>query len=212
MYKLNTALAFDRVRNINLNKIVINDTLGVGLHCKDVYGEIHVTRSAFMNAKGNRSKHLISGNAQFWFNVPCCASNVVIESSWFLCGKRTFLKNYTASGLQILIFCPNISIYLDQITAYDNKGVDGGNLALSLTEYSNDYSFSFISISNSNISKGHASRGGGLRFWSQIKASNNIKWKSPKISSIILMISNCTFNNNVATITGGAVYISHHEI
>ena len=209
-YKLNTALAFDLVSDINLHKIVINDTIGFGLHCKDVYGKIHVTRSAFMNAKG--TKHLISGNAQLWFDAPCHTSNVVIESSWFLYGNKNVLKNYAASGLQILIFCPSISIHLNQITVYDNKGVDGGNLALSLTEYSSNYNFSFISISNSNISKGHASRGGGLRFWSQIKSSNNITWQSLKINNIILKISNCTFNNNVATITGGAVYISHHEI
>ena len=206
------ALAFDQVSNLTLYQIVINNTRGFGLHCDNVFGEIHVSESAFVNSKGDSSTHVYGGNARFWFGSPCSTSksNLVIDTTWFMYGEETAYKVYNASGLQVLIACPNISVVMENITAHGNRGINGGNLALSLdlTYFGSDVST--IDISNSNISNGWAVKGGGIRFWSQIETGSSVQ-ENTHNNTIILNIFNSTFSNNVASITGGALYIAHYE-
>lgn len=104
--------------------------------------------------------------------------------------------------MQVLIFCPKIHVIVNNITAYGNVGVNGGNLALCLKA-----EVSTITIRNSNISNGWAVKGGGIRFWSQIETSieNN------HLDTVILILENSIFSNNEANITGGAMYIAHYE-
>ena len=129
-----------------------------------------VKESMFANARAINSKSdnskMCSGYAQFWFGKPCYNnenSNLIINDSWFMYGNNTADKVCNASGLQIIIECPNINITMDGISVVGNKGINGGNLGLSLADYGSDTST--ITIRNCNISNGWAIKGGGIRFW-----------------------------------------------
>ena len=203
------ALAFDCVINLTLHKVVINNSKGFGLHCDNVFGQVHVIDSVFTNARGDSRLRVYGGNARFWFGAPCFNStsitNLTINNSWFMYGNEISNKHHNASGLQVLIFCPKIQAIMNNITVYGNKGINGGNLALCLNYC--DPHISTISISNSNISNGWAAKGAGIRFWSQIETSIENNYNNTGI----LTIENSIFSNNEANTTGGAMYIAHYE-
>ena len=209
-FTVSIALAFDRVSNIILYQVLINNTKGFGLHCDNIFGDIQVMESVFINARGDSRSHVYGGNARFWFGSPCLdfKSNLVIDTTWFLYGEETAHDHYyNASGLQVLIFCRGVHVMINNITADENRGYNGGNLALSLTDFGSDVST--ITINNSRILNGRALKGGGIRFWSQIE-SNTENIHNTQVS--ILNIINSNFYNNVANLTGGAVYIAHYEV
>ena len=137
------ALAFDRVSDIFLYQVLINNTKGFGLHCDNIFGDTQVVESVFMHAYGDNSSHVNGGNARFWFGCPCLdfESNLMIDTTWFLYGKETAYQYYNASGLQVLIFCRGVHVMMNNITADGNRGQDhGGNLALSLTDFGSNVS------------------------------------------------------------------------
>ena len=217
-FTVNFAVAFNNVDDLTLNGVVISNTIGYGLHCEKVFGQVNVTNSVFINAKGGGDDHVYGGNARFWFgNCPNLTkvSIVTITHSLFMYGEKRKLKdnyNINGSGLQIHILCPNIYVHIDSIMAYGNNGINGGNLALSITD--RGVNVSKITITNSNISNGHANKGAGLRFWSKIEAGldGNKMFGDGHTSSInILSISNTTFSNNNVSAIGGAIYIAHYE-
>ena len=205
------ALAFDRVSDIFLYQVLINNTKGFGLHCNNIFGDIQVMESVFMHAHGDKGSHVYGGNARFWFGCPCLhfESNLMIDTTWFLYGKEitTAYHFYNASGLQVLIFCRGVHVMMNNITADGNRGVYyGGNLALSLTDFGSNVST--ITINNSRILNGWALKGGGIRFWSQIESDTESE-RNTHVS--ILNITNSIFYNNHADIIGGAIYIAHYE-
>ena len=120
-------------------------------------------------------------------------------------------KRHNASGLQVLIFCPRTHVNVNNITVHGNKGINGGNLALSLKDF--DPETSTISISNSNniISNGWAAKGAGIRFWSLIETSLENSCSHYRNSNIIFIIVNSIFSNNEVNTTGAAMYIAHYE-
>ena len=202
------AIAFDQVADLLFERVVINNTNGFGFHCDNVFGNVLMVDSAFMNARGNKQAHVFGGNARFWFGSPCSEveTQLTINRTWFLYGRETQKFNghyYNASGLQILIYCPGVYVQLNNITAKGNKGINGGNLALSLTDFG--FNVSTIIINNSYFEGGQALKGGGIRFWSQIET------KVENFENIsILTVSHSQFDNNIANVTGGAVYITHY--
>ena len=209
-FTVHIALAFDYVINLTLHKVVVNNSIGFGLHCDNVFGKIQLKDSVFTNARGDSKLQVYGGNTRFWFGAPCFNSttNLMINNSWFMYGNEVSNKHHNASGLQVLIFCPKIHVIVNNITAYGNKGINGGNLALCLKYF--DPEISTITIRNSDISNGLAVKGGGIRFWSQIETSIENS-HNKNLNTSILTIENSTFSNNVANITGGAMYIAHYE-
>ena len=203
---LYVALAFDHITDLVLEHVIINNTIGLGLHSNNVFGDILVNDCVFMNAQGNKQAHIFGGNVRFWFGSSCSEveTQLMINRTWFLYGRETQNGHYyNASGLQLLIYCHGINVKLNNITAKGNRGINGGNLALSLTDFG--FNVSTITINNSNFEEGQALKGGGIQFWSQIET--NIE-NFENIS--ILTISHSRFYNNIANSTGGAMYITHY--
>ena len=213
-FTVHFALAFHRVNNLTLNQVAISNTLGFGLHCENVFGYIRINNSVFQDAKG-AGERVYGGNARLWFGAPCSnsTSNVTITNSWFMYGTQTGNKyeNSNASGLQVFINCADVHVTMDNIKALGNRGGNGGNLALSITDLGSDVGT--ITINNSNISNGWAHKGGGLRFWSRTGMDTH---KTQNLRDLhnnvgILSIVNTTFRNNTVSVVGGAIYIAHYE-
>ena len=212
---INFGLAFRRVEDILLNAIIINNTEGFGLQCDNVNGYVQIMNSVFSNSHGiknGNSSQQFGGNARFWFGDQCwdVSTNVEIDDSSFLYGlevQRDARSN--ASGLQIYINCPLIYVSINNIIAKGNVGVSNGNIALSILD--TGINVSTIHIQNSEFIEGHATKGGGIGFWSRINStgkSNSSAKEDVKVK--LLTIANCIFCNNHANSTGGAIYIAHY--
>ena len=199
-YNLSAALSFHQGSDIFLSQVIINNTKGFGLHVSNVFGSISVHRSAFLRATIT--------NARFRFGKRCgdvCShtgTNVLITSSWFMDGRKK------ANGLNIVIYCPNVSIVISDVMIQNNFGFKGGNLAISLMDFGSINS-SIINISNSIIDRGRARKGGGLRVWSR---ANRTEHSSCKLHNnhTLLYVYNTTFTSNFAYVTGGAVYVAYY--
>ena len=194
------ALSFDRVMDIMLYQVVINNTKGFGLYLTNVFGNISVKESAFMNAHGDNETH--GGNARFWFDHNL-ETDFEIYNCLFLYGRDP--HDYrNATGLQFFIYSRGVHVTMLNIVARGNRGYQGGNIALTLVDFGSNVST--VTINNSKIVEGQAQRGGSaLRLWSLIKTgsefSQNVKF---------LQIFNCTFSSNYAKDAGGAIYIEHY--
>ena len=124
------------------------------------------------------------------------------------------LLEQSAAGLVIEIFCPNIYVTLNNVTAKGNNGGLGGNIAIFLI-ISKANSSSTV-INNSRIIDGHALKGGGLVFISrQSHMHDTMKYptiiENHSFDLGILTICDTIFHNNSAIISGGAMYMAHHS-
>lgn len=97
---------------------------------------MHVTilNSAFMRNGGD--DHWDGGNAKFQYSncLKATWTYMSINDSLFMHGYNT-KKEFSypiASGLALLIDCPNVTVHMSNITARNNTADNGGNLAVRL--------------------------------------------------------------------------------
>ena len=205
------ALSFQHGSNIQLHRVMVNNTRGFGLHTSNIAGSISISESAFMRSKGNKSGAAI-GNARFWFGVQCqcgeqCSNKTThlkITSSQFLDGQ------VNTNGLEVIMGCPDVYVAIENTTISNNRGKNGGNLALSVTDLGTPLNETIIRISNSHIERGIAKKGGGLRFWSRTEQKNTSICTGTNIHKV-LDVHNTTFGLNKASSTGSAVYMVHYQ-
>ena len=204
------ALSFQHGSNIQLYRVVVNNTKGFGLHTNNVAGSVLISESAFLRSRGKKSGPPI-GNARFWFGVQCgehcpnTTTNLKIISSQFLDGR------VSASGLEVIIDCPDVYVVIEHANISNNRGKNGGNLALSITDLGTPLNETIIKISNSYIERGRAKKGGGLRFWSRTEQKNTSICTSDTNIHKVLDVHNTIFRSNHASSTGGAVYMVHYQ-
>ena len=210
--EVSAALAFKLGSNISLQQTIINSTRGVGLLFDNVFGSISIHDSVFMRASRISTKQY-PGNARIWFGPNKCGeqcsrtalTNVTIDSSWFLDGQLD------ANGLEFIVRCPNVYVLLNNVTIGNNRGKKGGNLALSLTDFSNSNNESIISINNSRIYGGRSEKeGGGMRVWIRAIESIDSLCEKNNIHNII-DVYNTNFVSNIADSAGGAIHVSHYQ-
>ena len=209
-YGYTAALSFRHGSNIKLHRIVVNNTRGFGFHTSNVFGSIFISESAFLRSTGTRSGPAI-GNARVWFGVQCgeqCSNasmtHLIVTSSLFLDGRGN------ANGLEVIVGCPSVYVVIENTTIRNNRGENGGNLALSVTDLGMPLNETIIKISNSLIERGRAKKGGGLRFWSRTEQKNASICTGTNIHNV-LNVHNTTFCSNFASSTGGAVYMVHYQ-
>ena len=217
VYKVRAALAFDVAYNVNLSRVTVRNNFGFGLHADRVFGSVRVYKSAFLHNTGN--KEYYGGNARFWYGE--CPGNhntyLEIESSYFLHGNDTSKKPHlyypSATGLTLLIYCPAITVSINNITMVGNHADNGGNLAINFTDFTSNYhEVPSVVVNNSRIIAGTGYRGGGLRVWAVIVAA--IKEENSCNQTLsehcVLLISNTQFVENHAHY-GGGLYISFYR-
>ena len=207
-YSAVAALSFQTGSNIQLHRVVVNNTRGFGLHSSDVFDSFSITESAFLRSKGQKSGPKSGGNARFWFGHQCgeqCSNpetHLKVTSSQFLDGQI---------GLEVIIDCPNIYVVIENTTIRNNIGEQGGNLALTVTNSGKPLNEPIINISNSYIENGIATNGGGLRFWSRPEDKNTSIICTETNIHKVLYVYNTTFRSNFASSTGGAVHMVHYQ-
>ena len=217
-YNIHAALAFDVAHNVIFSRVTVRNSSGYGLHADQVFGNVQVYESAFLDNTGNNEYY--GGNARFSYKE--CPENhstyLQIESSYFLRGNDMLkLPAFrSAPGLTLLINCPSILVCINNITVAGNEGENGGNFAINLTDFArNDHygdKVSSVIINNSKIAAGTGHRGGGLSIWLYTVSKPKEKISCNQTDAhLILQISNTQFVGNHAHDEGGALYISYYE-
>ena len=198
-YNFTGSLVFLSVQGICLSQILVNKSMGYGLHAVNIFGKNKIIDSAFLHASQHHDPTLrYSGNANFFYNKDINTS-LVVDSSWFMYGN-----NYNeASGFKLVIYHTRIQVSLKNITAQGNAGKYGGNLAISVSKTVD----SRIVIDKSCIVDGRADKGAGLRFW--YKQSPSMKTMTANEVQDILSIYDTLFQNNSAQVTAGAMFVAY---
>ena len=101
-------------------------------------------------------------------------------------GQETAYRFNSASGLQIKIYCPKTRVVMDNMTAHGNKGINGGNIAIDFGS-----EVGTVIINNSNISKGLADKGGGIRLW--LRAAERSVQEEYHGTPILFILNSCNF-------------------
>ena len=214
-----TVLSIEEVVDLSASGIVIQNSTGYGITGRNILGTSIITHSIFMFNRGDRTFY--GGNVRIDY-AECPQGNYkstfVIESSRFLHGYNSPAhRQSTGSGLTISIGinCSNISISIDNITASDNEGLDGGNLALLCRS---DDITSSVHLSNSWIMNGYAHGGGGAIYIltdSAVSGSHNKQECDPmgtmKVHSVF-NLTNVTCVNNKAIKYGGSIDLMHEKL
>ena len=87
-----------------------------------------------------------------------------------------------------------LSLNMPPLIISNNRGKNGGNLALSITDLGTPLNEIIIKISNSYIERGRAKKGGGLRFWSRTEQKNaSICTSDTNIPKLFLMFKTLYF-------------------
>ena len=203
-YNLHVALLFGSSTNVSLFNVTVKKSIGYGICGQDNDGYFESDRVILEENIGTLSLH--GGNMQhFYHECSAGSTSLVITSSYFLHGlnSRPFS---TSSGLSVVLMCSTsaIEISISECTFQNNssplKSGSGGHIFMFLTSLSNQ-----INLENSSFDGGIASRGGAI-FVSISPKSINIDSNGKFIS-----VNNCTFSNNKAGYSGGAVHLSYHE-
>ena len=212
---VSAALSFDQAHDVIFSRVTVHNSTGFGLHADRVFGNVMVYKSAFVHNTGNEKYY--GGNAHFWYKH--CPENhtthLQIESTYFLHGYDTSKKYHydypSATGFTLLIFCPAITVNINNITVSGNQADNGGNLAIKFKYFVGSHKVPSIVINNSRIVGGVGYRGGGLKVWSIVVLANKEEIKCEQYEHCILHISNTQFIGNHAQGGGGAVYISQYQ-
>ena len=214
-YPIQAAVTFYTCYNITMTQILITDSVGYGLAVKNTHGEFHVSGSAFVKSKLPVTSKL-TGNARFWFEncQPNCTLDsvtVLIENSWFLHGNPFNIGPSDGTGLSLLVHRQLVNVNLNNITAKNNTGAQGGNIDIKLWLLGCDNHTSKIDIQDSFIEQGTAIRAGGLFIQFNKNNTEICDFQTNVTKRDTLSITNTIFERNHAERSGGAVRIIHYE-
>lgn len=205
--------------NVNISMVIIYKSEYQGIYFSNVLGTILIRNSNIIKSHTNRYKKLDPYPANgIYYNFCPLNTSLKILSTTFKDNRNSNLSkqdranrhlNYPfAAGLTIVIKCPNVAVVLDNVTADNNTGGDGGNLAVIFHIPDLFKSYHFL-INNSHFSNGDAIEGGGI-FLSivepQIQGNATLTFPIAK-NHTIFTIMNTNFTYNSAKYMGGALAI-----
>ena len=180
------------------------------IYYNNVEGEITVRNSTFAHAADYTFK---AGNSFFFSECNGVSTELCIENTHFINNSNRHGEDQTrfAAGLLIVLKCTTVNVTLESVKLHQNEGSHGGNLAVVLHDITHWFT-SHVHIQNSVIKDGKANIGGGL-FISFVEESIPIPSAGMNLSNsrTIVLINNVEFNGNVATQSGGALYLRQKE-
>ena len=214
------ALAFDIGTNLTLNCINVTNPQGQGFYINQVEGNILILSSTFQHAvirdlSNVASNSMFSANCNFqnpgkayihrshFFNNSNIALNFS-STSQHKCPVDIF-----ASGLLIVLKCTNFAVTLDEVTFDDNKGCQGGNLAIIFFNISKPFTKSLF-INNCAFNNGKALIGGGMyvSFVEAVKVAPQMNCSDGGTKPRdILKITNTSFIKNKASTYGAGILL-----
>ena len=196
---------FNRVTNLNLSRVTVQNTTGYGLLMNDMCGVSVIANSTFQHCRDSEQHG--GGNAVLYCQKCETKSHITIRNTSFSYGKSkkyiSCVKDCLSSpGLMLYLNCSGINVSLIQVTLEGNDGYRsnftfdgdtggntlGGNMAVVYKNHS------FVQIVESIFSEGESFFGGGLfvHYDARYEAE--------------LLICGSRFIGNKAHVNGGGLY------
>ena len=206
------ALEIQLPRDLTMNNISIQDTIGYGLMLDTPRGHSVIEKTSI--ERSHSTNHDYGGNFALYCSDshsshadPRMPDHLTIVDSNFINGSNFYNNRSFSGGIHIQITCHiNISIVFDHVNVFGNQADKGGNIGISYQSTYQRWAVS-ISILNSNISLGRGNVGGGL-YMTAIAESNSMDYKG---HDDILIVKNTHFEHNSASSIAAAVYLRLHQ-
>ena len=218
-------LAFHNGVNLNLTRVILNGSVDEALYVHNIQGVIGFKEIVVIN-----SKSTVWRNTNVIYNSKCNESEsleIIIKDSVFSRNHKinsnqtdksdtafpNSFDNYPlAAGLSITLKCLRATVQIDNVTMNDNRGGNGGNLALIFHNTASTPD-NVVTIKNCVLESGVGELGGGLfvEFIDGSDSEEALCLHSPNKSHQLLLVQNTTFNNNAAVYAGGAVYLKQKQ-
>ena len=201
-------LIFLHGMNLSLLGVTILNSVDEAFFIQDIVGNIIIDNVEVVHANTARKKIPHSGNTiSYRYCDNRATSYVRIRDSRFI-SNTNFVKlidPLDAGGLTFDIRCPNVQVSISNITALNNVGASGGNLAFLFRKYSNVS----VKISDSQIEGGYAHESGGGM--SAIFSDSPPVCGPNILNNSILHVYRTNFTSNAAIYYGGGVYMKQKQ-
>ena len=203
------AVAFITSKNIRLFGVVIRNSYGHGVLADGCYETFAINNSVFTGSRPHKKSESTS-NAHFRYRNCSNVDQISlhIKDSWFANGsanRQVTDQEQYGVGLSLQLFCPHISVTIDNVTVQNNSWThgNGANVDINIRNFRNNQIR--VSINNSRLMNGEAKTGGGLSLFFS-KSERGSKCRS------MVEVQNTVFEENKARDSGGAVYIKYYEV
>lgn len=216
-----SSLAFLYGENLRVMDVDIENTT-TGVCIFDVSGivdikSVHV-RDAFSLEKDTQGGNVIAYSSE----KQDVETVLTIEMSSFshsgygetLSCSITHNRISFSSGLALVLNAAKLKVYILDTHFHNNHGCNGGNLLLLLNNRIEASQEPSVTLHNVTFENGRALIGGGLyisfeKYFS--KTFDTLDYRQPPSFSAAFYISNCTFRNNYALMSGGGIYLEWEE-
>ena len=196
------ALVLITVFDLNLTNVIVENSSGYGLLGVNLLGESFITNSVFRYNSG--AQGCPGGNAKIlYLSCPNVTTFLTIESSQFLFGRMYYTKSHVfadTAGLSLHMNCKYVHVCAKNLFLDGNEGHYGGNLHFWLFFFTNIS----VTLENSYIGAGQATRGGGVLVTIDEDLAVNDKDSCGQHSVLfqkqhkLMQLSNVTFQGNIA--------------
>ena len=182
---------------------------------KDTYGGVVLTHLEVYHTNTAGKKREKAGNAiTYQHCVNSQTSDLSVTNSTFV-NNSNFINNghhvqLYAAGLSINIKCPNITVVMDNVTMSSNIGGTGGNLAIYFYTHQSFFNISVV-ILNSRFEGGNAAEGAGMFAEFVMGLTSKQPCEKNHQGHLLLLVSNTTFNNNIAQFAGSGIYLKQKQ-
>ena len=218
-------LAFYKGINLFLTKVTLHGSVDEAIYVKDIQGVVHFKEIKIVNATSKVRQHM-----NVISNHECNNKglNVTIEDSMFIGNSMPKSDGVTnniiehghidsndkvprAAGLSITLKCLNVKVRIDNVTMKNNRGMNGGNLALIFHKTSSTYK-NAVTVRKSVFESGEADSGAGMyvEFVEGSRSQEALCFNSSSVNKSkhqLLLVENTVFRNNTAEYVGGGVYL-----
>ena len=210
-----SALLMQDVRDLSISGAEIHQSRGWGLFCYSVLGDSTIDKTIISGGHHTviGAKSYSGGNLRlkFYHHYDDGHHHFNVANSKIINGTEN-VKNASAyaGGIDIYLITSNkIDVLLNNVLLVNNRGYDGGHVAITYSTLHNGWNSS-VTISNCQFEQGHAHLGAGIYMELIMKPEMSDATVSNG-SNNALHVVNTHFINNIARMVGAAVFMQTHE-
>ena len=204
-HKLSAAVRIESSANVTVTNVTVMYSLGYGICTEDIEQLLQIKNSIFQyNSLYSGIASQFGGHLQVFYKT-CINSSIYIYGTVFEHGCNPKEQGY-ASGITLKLSCLNSSVNISiEDTIFTNNTSNlgpGGHIAVTMSSLNN-----YMNLANCKFNSGVAKTGGAIYIILSVKPSSLQRYTTTELISI----SNCQFEQNIASNDGGAVYLIYHR-
>ena len=203
--------------NLYISGVEIKYSRGWGLTCENIYGRSLITDTCVSHSKnvmnytgGNVNliyDHSVGKRASF--NITNSIVSDGINNAY---NKKTHRTGYGGGIHMYLKTIDVVDIYIESVWFENNKGDEGGNVALLYRSTQPNRWFSSVTFSHCHFLKGLSRFGGGLfvSMAADVHRDNTLMQTSSNSGAVVTIVDS-EISNNSADLVGAGLYLQFLE-